>query len=248
MHEYLALVEDGREPSAPRTCLLAGKAPPGYWVAKQIIKLINNVAEVVNNDERARGLLRVVFVPDYRVSVAEKIMPAANLSEQISTAGKEASGTGNMKFALNGALTVGTLDGANIEIRDEVGADNLFIFGLTADQIAEMRLRGTYRPWDYCAEPSVRRVMDALNSDRFCPQEPGLFRWVHDALLTHGDQYFHLADFPSYVAAQASAGALYRQPQEWARKAILTVARMGFFSSDRTIREYAQDIWGISAT
>ena len=243
IHEYLALVEDGREPSAPRTCLIAGKAPPGYWAAKQIIKLINNVARVIDSDERTRGLLRLVFVPDYKVSVAEKIIPAADLSEQISTAGKEASGTGNMKMALNGALTMGTLDGANIEIRDEVGAENLFIFGLTADQIHEHRFHGTYRPWDYCADPAIRRVMEALHSDRFCPDEPGLFRWVWDSLLTHGDEYFLLADLPSYLSAQAAAGAAYRQPDEWARKAILTVARMGKFSSDRTIREYAQDIW-----
>ncbi len=243
IHEYLALVEDGREPSAPRTCLIAGKAPPGYWAAKQIIKLINGVGEVINNDERTQGLLRLIFVPDYKVSVAERIIPAANLSEQISTAGKEASGTGNMKFALNGALTMGTLDGANIEIRDHVGADNLFIFGLTADQIHDMRFAGTYRPWDYCANPQIRRVMESLHDGRFCPDEPGLFRWVWDALLAHGDEYFHLADLPSYLGAQAAAGAAYRAPQEWARRALLTVARMGFFSSDRTILEYARDIW-----
>jgi starch phosphorylase len=245
VHEYLALVEDGRAPSTPRTCIIAGKAPPGYWAAKQIIKLINNVAEVINADPRAQGMLTLVFVPDYKVSVAEKIIPAADLSEQISTAGKEASGTSNMKLALNGALTMGTLDGANIEIRDEVGADNLFIFGLTADQIHDMQFRGTYHPWDYCGDLGIRRTLEALRSDRFCPHEPGLFRWVWDELVTSGDPYFHLADLPSYLAAQAAAGQAYQNPQEWARKAILNVARMGKFSSDRTIAEYARDIWHI---
>ena len=245
LHEYLSLTEDGADPVVPRTYIFAGKAAPGYWAAKQIIKLINSVASVINADPRAAGKLAVVFVPDYRVSVAEKIIPAANLSEQISTAGKEASGTGNMKFAMNGALTMGTLDGANIEIKDEVGGDNIFIFGLTADQIAEMRLRGTYHPADYYSDPATRRVLDALNSDRFCAGEPGLFRWIYDSLLHGGDEYFHLADLPGYIKAQREAGAEYQNPSAWARKAILNVARTGKFSSDRTIAEYARDIWGI---
>jgi len=245
LHEYLSLTEDGTDPVVPRTYIFAGKAAPGYWAAKQIIKLINSVATVINADPRAHGKLTVVFVPDYRVSIAEKIIPAADLSEQISTAGKEASGTGNMKFALNGALTMGTLDGANIEISEEVGAENIFIFGLTADQITEMRYRGTYRPWDYYSDPATRRVMDALNSDRFCPGEPGLFRPIFDALLPGGDEYFHLADLPSYIAAQRRAGQEYHNPAVWARKAILNVARAGLFSSDRTIAEYARDIWGV---
>ena len=245
LHEYLSLTEDGADPITPRTYVFAGKAAPGYWAAKQIIKLINSVAAVVNADPRTHGKLAVVFVPDYRVSVAEKIIPAANLSEQISTAGKEASGTGNMKFAMNGALTIGTLDGANIEIKEEVGDENIFIFGLTSDQIAEMRLRGTYRPWDYYSDPATKRVLDALNSDRFCPTEPGLFRWIYESLLHGGDEYFHLADLPSYIKAQREAGQEYRNPSIWAQKAILNVARTGKFSSDRTIREYARDIWGI---
>ena len=245
LHEYLCLTEDGTDPVVARTYIFAGKAAPGYWAAKQIVKLINSVASVINADPRAQGKLTVVFVPDYRVSVAEKIIPAADLSEQISTAGKEASGTGNMKFALNGALTMGTLDGANIEICEEVGAENIFIFGLTADQITEMRYRGTYNPWDYYSDPATRRVMDALNSDRFCPGEPGLFRPIFDALLPGGDEYFHLADLPSYIACQRRAGQEYHNPALWARKAILNVARTGFFSSDRTIAEYARDIWGV---
>ena len=245
LHEYLSLTEDGTDPVTPRTYIFAGKAAPGYHAAKQIIKLINSVASVVNADPRASGKLAVVFVPDYRVSVAEKIIPAADLSEQISTAGKEASGTGNMKFAMNGALTMGTLDGANIEIKEEVGDDNIFIFGLTSDQIAEMRLRGTYHPTDYYSDPATRRVLDALNSDRFCADEPGLFRPIYEALLHGGDEYFHLADLPSYIKAQREAGREYRDPDIWARKAILNVARTGKFSSDRTIREYARDIWGI---
>ena len=245
LHEYLALTEDGTDPIAPRTYVFAGKAAPGYWAAKQIIKLINSVASVINADPRAKDKLAVVFVPDYRVSVAEKIIPAANLSEQISTAGTEASGTGNMKFTMNGALTMGTLDGANIEIKDEVGDENVFIFGLTADQIAEMRLRGTYNTWDYYSDPATKRVLDALNSDRFCAGEPGLFRWIFDSLLHGGDTYFHLADLPSYVKAQQEAAREYGDTRRWARKAILNVARSGKFSSDRTIQEYARDIWGI---
>ncbi len=246
LHEYLCLTEDGVDPIVPRVYVFAGKAAPGYWAAKRIIKLINGVAGVINADPRAAGKIAVVFVPDYRVSVAEKIIPAANLSEQISTAGKEASGTGNMKFAMNGALTMGTLDGANIEIKEEVGDDNIFIFGLTADQIQEMRYRGTYRPWDYYSDPATRRVLDALNGDRFCPGEPGLFRPFFESLLRGGDEYFHLADLPSYIKAQREAGQEYLDEATWARKAILNVARTGKFSSDRTIREYARDIWGIT--
>jgi len=245
MHAYLSLVEDGVAPPVPRTYIFAGKAAPGYWAAKQIIKLINNLGRVINHDGRARGLLQVVFVPDYRVSLAERIIPAADLSEQISTAGMEASGTGNMKFALNGALTIGTLDGANIEIREEVGADNIFIFGLRAEEIEHLRRTGSYHPSDYYERDArLRRVVEALRSDRFCPQEPGLFRWVADALLEH-DEYFHLADFGSYIEAQARVGEEFGQPAHWARKAILNVARIGKFSSDRTIQEYARDIWGI---
>jgi starch phosphorylase len=244
-HEYLALVEDGIEPAAPRTYLLAGKAAPGYWAAKMIIKLINNLAATVNSDPRAQGLIKVVFVPDYRVSLAERIIPAADLSEQISTAGTEASGTGNMKFAMNGALTIGTLDGANIEIRDEVGADNLFIFGLSAPQIGE--LRPAYNPQLYYERnPSLRRVLDALKDDRFCPHEPGLFRWVADSVLNR-DEYFVAADFAAYIETQGLISRAYLQPAHWTRKAILNVARIGRFSSDRTVAEYSSEIWGLAS-
>jgi starch phosphorylase len=242
-HEYLALVEDGIEPVAPRTYLLAGKAAPGYWAAKMIIKLINNLAAVINDDPRAEGLIKVVFVPDYSVSLAEKIIPAADVSEQISTAGTEASGTGNMKFAMNGALTIGTLDGANIEIRDEVGADNMFIFGLSAPQIGE--LRPVYNPRQYYErDAALRRVLDALGGDRFCPREPGLFRWIPETVLNR-DEYFVAADFASYIETQALISREYLNSADWTRKAILNVARIGRFSSDRTVAEYASQIWNL---
>jgi glycogen phosphorylase len=246
VHEYLALVEDTVEPLAPRTYLLAGKAAPGYWAAKMIVKLINNLAAVINNDRRTRGLIKVIFVPDYRVSLAEKIIPAADVSEQISTAGTEASGTGNMKFAMNGALTIGTLDGANIEIRDEVGADNIFIFGLTASVIEQMRVAGSYDPQQYYANhPALQRVLDALAAGLFCPREPDLFRWMTEAILDR-DEYFVAADFVSYLETQHLLSSEYLQPALWRRKAILNVARIGRFSSDRTVAEYARDIWHLA--
>jgi starch phosphorylase len=247
VHEYLALVEDGVEPSVPRTYLLAGKAAPSYWTAQMIIKLISNLAAAINNDARTRGLIKVAFLPDYRVSMAEKIIPGADVSEQISTAGTEASGTGNMKFAMNGALTIGTLDGANVEIREEVGDENIFIFGLTADAIAAMRASGSYDPRQYYeSELSLRRVLDALASDRFCPGEPGSLKWIPETLL-RGDNYFVIADFASYVAMQARIAREYLEPALWTRKAILNVARVSCFSSDRTVREYARDIWGLKS-
>lgn len=247
IHEYLTIVEDRKNLIVPRTYVFAGKAAPGYWAAKQIIKLINSVAKVVNRDERVGDQLKVVFIPDYRVSLAEKIMPAADLSEQISTAGKEASGTGNMKLTLNGALTIGTLDGANIEIREEVGPENIFIFGLKADEINAMRAADSYEPWKfYEQDPRVQRVIDTFNSTLFCADEPGLFEWLFQSLTTQ-DPYFHLADFPSYIDTQVAVGELFRQPQQWAEKAILNVARVGKFSSDRTITEYASHIWDITS-
>src|SRR5579863_5542029 len=245
VHEYLALVEDGVEPAAPRTYLFAGKAAPSYWTAQMIIKLINSLAAIINDDARTRGLLKVAFLPDYRVSLAEKIIPGADVSEQISTAGTEASGTGNMKFAMNGALTIGTLDGANIEIREAVGADNIFIFGLTAHQIEEFTQTRSYRPRDYYeGDPSLRRVLDALASDRFCPSEPGSFRWLPETLLNR-DEYFVVADFASYVAMKRRIAEEYLDSALWTRKSILNVARVSCFSSDRTVREYARDIWGL---
>jgi starch phosphorylase len=242
--EYLALIEDGQPPAVPRTYVFAGKAAPGYWAAKQIIKLIHYVARVVNGDPRAKECLKVVFLPDYRVSLAEKIIPAADLSEQISTAGKEASGTSNMKFALNGAITIGTLDGANIEILHEVGKENIFIFGLTAKEAQERRAR---HPLEYYQRSHrIRRVLDTFAGDLFCHQ-PGLFAWIKDALLDEHDDYFHLADFASYVEQQARAGKAFCDRSRWARMAILNVARIGKFSSDRAIREYARQIWSLES-
>ena len=238
------------EPGAdilPRTVIFAGKAAPGYWKAKLIIKLINAVAETINNDLRVQGRLKVVFLPNYGVSMAEKIIPAADLSEQISTAGTEASGTGNMKFALNGALTLGTLDGANIEIREEVGEENIFIFGLTAQQAEYERKMPTRTPWViYEQNGEVRRIIDSLSDDRFCPGEEGLFKpIVEDLMDHHRDPYLHLIDLEDYLRCQEEVNQTYRQPGEWYRKTILNVAGMGKFSSDRTIQEYAKKIWGV---
>jgi starch phosphorylase len=244
--EYLRMKEDrGYEPY-PRSYLFGGKAAPGYAMAKWIVKLVGSVADVVNHDVDVRGRIAVAFLRNYRVSLAERIFPAAEVSEQISTAGKEASGTGNMKFALNGALTVGTLDGANVEIREEVGAENFFLFGLTVDQVAALRRRG-YDPWEiYRSDRRVKAVLDALAADRFSPGEPGLFRPIVDSLLNGGDPYLVLADFASYCAIQEEVERAYRDPERWSRMAILNVARTGKFSSDRTIREYAEQIWGVS--
>ena len=246
IHEYLRIVEHGEAPAVARTYVFAGKAAPGYWAAKQIIKLIHNVADVVNNDDRVKDAIKVTFLPDYRVSLAALIIPGADLSEQISTAGMEASGTGNMKLAMNGALTIGTWDGATIEIAEEVGLDNIFIFGLRAEEILEMQQKGTYNPRErYDNDPDVKEVMDALASDRFCPNEHGLFHWIFDELVHRGDRYYHIADFPSYVETQNQIANEYRQDEIWCRKAILNVARIGKFSSDRTVLEYARDIWHI---
>ena len=246
IRDYLDIVERGQMPAVARTYLFAGKAAPGYWAAKQIIKLIHSVAEAVNNDEKVRDLIKIAFLPDYRVSLAQVMMPAADLSEQISMAGMEASGTGNMKLAMNGALTIGTYDGANIEIAEEVGEDNIYIFGLRAQEIREMQEKSAYDPRDrYENDPSVHEVMDALASDRFCPHEKGLFRWIFDELVHRGDRYYHIADFPAYVETQALIDSEYLSAELWWRKAILNVARIGKFSSDRTVTEYARDIWHI---
>ncbi len=246
IHEYLSIVEDGVAPQQPRTCIFAGKAAPEYLLAKLVIKLINNVAQVVNSDPATTGLLRVVFVPDYRVSLAEAIIPAADLSEQISTAGKEASGTGNMKFALNGALTIGTLDGANIEIRDAVGDENIYIFGLRADEVERLRDSGEYDPRAAARlSPRAQRVVDCLENDRFCPREHGLFRPLWESLMVQDDPYFVIADFDDYVRTHERACSDYADREAWSRRAILNMARMGPFSSDRTVRQYAKDIWGI---
>jgi starch phosphorylase len=244
--EYLSLVEDGRQPAVPRTYIFAGKAAPGYWFAKQIIKLIHNVGRVINSDVRVSRWIKVAFIPDYRVSLAEKIIPAADLSEQISTAGTEASGTGNMKLALNGAVTIGTLDGANLEILEEMGEDNMFIFGLKTAEVRTRREQNSYRPREYYARhPRVKRVVDSFLSNLFCPQEPDLFAWIFESLLDANDEHFHLADFIPYVEAQEKAGNTFCDRDRWTRMAIVNVARMGKFSSDRTVTEYAREIWGV---
>jgi starch phosphorylase len=241
-------IRDGRAGDmVKRTVIFSGKAAPGYFMAKLIVRLVNDVAEVVNNDPVVAGLLKVAFIPNYNVSLAEVIIPGSDLSEQISTAGTEASGTGNMKFALNGALTIGTLDGANIEMAEEIGADNMFIFGLDADQARELRAGG-YDPWrHYHENDELRRAIDMIGQGFFAPDEPGRYRSVVDALTTGGDHFLLLADHAAYVACQERVDALYRRPEEWTRKAILNVARVGKFSSDRAIHAYARDIWGVGS-
>ncbi|MHB8348231.1 MAG: glycogen/starch/alpha-glucan phosphorylase [Acidiferrobacterales bacterium] len=229
----------------PRTVIFGGKAAPGYAMAKLIIRLINDVADIVNNDPAVNGLLKVVFIPNYDVSTALDIIPAADLSEQISTAGTEASGTGNMKLAMNGALTIGTLDGANVEIREEVGEDNIFIFGLTAQEVAESYLRD-HHPWsDYWENPKLKEVLDMIRSGYFSPTEPDCYTSIVSALTQNGDHYRLLADYDSYISCQDRVDELYRDSDEWSRKAILNVARIGKFSSDRTVEEYAGKIWGV---
>jgi glycogen phosphorylase len=237
-----------REPGAgipPRTVIFGGKAAPGYKMAKLIIKLIHSVGAVVNADPKTSKLLRVVFLPDFNVKNSQRIYPAADLSEQISTAGKEASGTGNMKFAMNGALTIGTLDGANVEIREAVGAENFFLFGRTADEVSRARESG-YRPRDvYESDASLREVLDAIGSGVFSGGDRDLFRPLLDSLLER-DEYMLLADFRSYVECQERVDGAYRDAESWSRMSILNSARVGHFSSDRSIREYCRDIWGVT--
>ncbi|MDD4520003.1 MAG: glycogen/starch/alpha-glucan phosphorylase [Alphaproteobacteria bacterium] len=246
--EYLQIVEDGIDLPYPKTYIFAGKAAPGYEMAKLIVKFINNVAKVINNDERTKGQIKVVFIPDYKVSVAEKIFPASEVSEQISTAGFEASGTGNMKFMLNGALTIGTLDGANIEIREEVGGENFYLFGLNAEEIARCQKEGTHRPWDYYnMDERIKRVMDAVSSNRFCPNEPGIFQPIFQHIMFN-DYYMTLADFASYLEVHHELTKNYLNQKEWNKKSLINIARSGKFSSDRTICEYARDIWHVQST
>src|SRR2546428_558356 len=239
---YLRVKKNPDLAIVPRTFIFGGKAAPAYATAKLIIKLINSVASVVNKDPAVKGKLRVVFLANYRVSLAERIFPASDLSEQISTAGKEASGTGNMKFALNGALTIGTLDGSNVEIREEVGADNFFLFGLTASQVSELQRRG-YRPRDhYEQNPELKAVLDLINSGFFEPEHPDLFKPLIYSLLEQ-DTYMLLADFQSYAECQERVGKTFLDQDRWTRMAILNIAHMGKFSSDRSIHEYADRIW-----
>jgi starch phosphorylase len=240
---YNRLREDPKLDAPPRTFFFAGKAAPAYTLAKLIIRLINDVAATVDADPAVRGRLKVLFLPEYNVSLAQRLIPASDLSEQISTAGYEASGTSNMKFMMNGALTIGTRDGATIEMAAAAGEENFFLFGLTAEQVQESR--GWYDPhWHYDHEPETRRALDLIGSGALNKREPGIYRPIWDALLTHGDYYMHLADLSAYVKTQEQVGQLYRDSEAWARRAILNVAHSGNFSSDRTIEEYAADIWG----
>jgi starch phosphorylase len=243
---YLDAKRDPRVLAAPRVFLFGAKAAPGYKIAKLIIKLVNAIADVTNADADLGGRLRVVFLPNYRVSLAERIFPASDLSEQISTAGKEASGTGNMKFALNGALTIGTLDGANIEIRDAVGDENFFLFGLTADEVIAARAAG-YDPRKHYEENArLREVIDLIASGFFEPEDKLLFAPLIESLLT-SDPYMVLEDFDAYAACQARVSDAYLTPARWHRMAVMNIARMGRFSSDRTIRQYADEIWRVKS-
>lgn len=244
IHLYNRIHRGETEGMTPRTVIFGGKAAPAYHMAKLIIRLAHAVAEVVNNDPEAQGLLRVVFLPDFNVRSAQFVYPAADLSEQISTAGKEASGTGNMKFSLNGALTIGTLDGANVEIREAVGEENFFLFGLTAAEVVERRRSG-YRPADlYESDPVIRAVVEPIGSGAFSGGDRNIFRPLVDSLLFQ-DEYMLLADLRSYVESQDRAAFTFRDPDAWARMSVLNVARMGRFSSDRAIRDYCRDIWKI---
>jgi len=241
---YNRLRESPGTDIVPRTFFFAGKAAPAYRLAKLIIKFINNLADTIDADPAVRGKIKVVFLPEYNVSLAERLIPASDVSNQISTAGYEASGTSNMKFMMNGALTVGTRDGATIEMAEEAGEENLFLFGLNVEQVENSR--GWYNPhWHYENEPETRAALDLVFSDYFSRNEPGVFAPLRDTLLTHGDHYMHLADLTSYCQAQDQVTALYSDPGAWARKAILNVASSGKFSSDRSITEYARDIWKV---
>ena len=244
LHLFRCIKTDPNRAILPRTVIFAGKAAPGYGMAKLIIRLIHAVADVVNEDTEAAGRLKVVFIPNYGVSLAERIVPAADLSEQIATAGTEASGTGNMKLALNGALTIGPLDGANVEIREAVGAENFFLFGLSTAEIAERR-NGGYDPRAiYHATPQLKEVLDFVSSGALSPEEPQRFAPLLRSLLDQGDQYMLVADFPAYVECQERVEAAYRAEETWTRMSILNVAHMGRFSSDHTVRAYAEEIWG----
>ncbi|MFN3322984.1 MAG: glycogen/starch/alpha-glucan phosphorylase [Bryobacteraceae bacterium] len=247
LYVYFAAVEDGDLPRVPRTWIFGGKAAPGYWAAKQIIRLIHHVGGLVNRDRRLNDSMKVVFLPDYRVSLAEVIIPASDLSEQVSTVGTEASGTGNMKFAMNGALTICTPDGANIELMEEVGQENAFPFGLMAGEAEAARYQPDRDPRTICSrDPRLARVIEAFRSGRLSPREPGLFDWIWSAVMSPADPYLHVADLPSYLEAHGQAAECFRQPEEWTRRSILNVTRSGRFSSDRAVSEYAREIWNLA--
>ncbi len=253
MHLYNELRENPDLNMMPRTFVFGAKAAPGYERAKLIIKLINNVANVINNDVNIDGKIKVVFIENYRVSNAEIIFAAADVSEQISTASKEASGTGNMKFMLNGAVTIGTMDGANIEIVEEAGAENAFIFGMDSDEVIRLQHERSYDPWDiYNTNQDIRRVVTQLINGFYSPENPDLFRIIYDSLLNGGgepaDQYFILKDFDAYASAQKDVDMAYRNTSRWARMVMMNTANAGKFSSDRTIEEYATEIWHLSKT
>ncbi|HTP30832.1 MAG TPA: glycogen/starch/alpha-glucan phosphorylase, partial [Candidatus Acidoferrales bacterium] len=242
---YNRLRENPSLEMQPRTFFFGGKAAPAYHLAKLIIKFINNLAGTLDGDPAVRGRLKVVFLADYRVSLAEHLIPASDVSVQISTAGYEASGTSNMKFMMNGSLTLGTRDGATIEMAEEGGEENFFLFGLTAEQVASSR--GWYNPqWHYDHEPETRAALDLIFSNHFSRNEPGVFEPLRETLLTRGDYYMHLADLASFMEADQRLTELYADPGAWAQKAILNVAGSGKFSSDRTIAEYAADIWKVN--
>ena len=230
----------------PRTVVFGAKAAPGYKMAKDTIHLINKVAEVVNADPKLEGRLKVAFPANYNVTLAEKLIPAADLSEQISLAGKEASGTGNMKFALNGALTIGTLDGANVEIRDLVGPENFFLFGMTADEVVAVRSESGHAERAIAADPRLARAIETIRSGRFSPDEPGRYHSITEN-LAHDDYFMVCSDFTDYWRAQREVETVYRDQPKWAHMAALNTARTGWFSSDRTIRGYMKDIWSAEA-
>lgn len=246
MHLYNQLKDNPSADITPRTFLFSAKAAPGYYLAKNIIKLINTVADTVNRDRTVRDKMKVVFLENYSVSLAEKLIPAADVSEQISTAGKEASGTGNMKFMMNGALTVGTLDGANVEMHEMLGDDNMFLFGLRAEQVMEYNQSGEYSPWHiYDVDLRVKEVMDQLiHPGRFCPEGQD-FESIYQSVLHHQDEFFVLKDFASYVEAHLRIDLAYRNARDWLKKSALNIAHSGKFSSDHTIKQYATGIWQI---
>ena len=246
MHYYFEIKNNKNFKMVPHTYIFGAKAAPSYYFAKQIIELILSVANIVNNDPEVNKYMKVVFMENYGVSIAEKIIPATDVSEQISTAGKEASGTSNMKFMMNGALTLGTLDGANVEISERVGNDNCFIFGLKVNDIDELRNKGLYNPWDeYNSNPHVRRILDSLFNGPWC-NEPNKFRAIFEEVMNHNDEYFILKDFESYLAESKKVEEYYLDKKAWARSCLINIAMSGYFSSDRTIEEYNRDIWHLS--